>query len=111
MSARIVVNLEHGLAESAIDRSPDGGTWLSLWQGREVVIVKLSTSSLQALWLTLTKQLGVSAGRETASRDTATEASSAAASTAATKTGRGGAAAWRPPAAEPGPEPKTSGRS
>ena len=111
MSARIVVNLEHGLAESAIDRSPDGGTWLSLWQGREVVIVKLSTPSVQALWLTLTKELGMSASRETASCDTATEEASAEASAAATQTWRGGAAAWRPPTAEPGPAPKTSGRS
>jgi len=61
MSARIVVNLEHGLAESAIDRAPDGGVWLSLWQGREVVIVKLSMPSLQALCLTLAEDLAVTA--------------------------------------------------
>ena len=109
MSARIVVNLEHGLAESAIDRGPDGGAWLSFWHSREVVVVKLSTPSLQALWLTLTKGLGMSASRETASRETATEEARADASAAATQTGRGGAAACQ--AAEPGPEPKTSGRS
>jgi hypothetical protein len=57
MSARIVVNLEHGLAESAIDRTPDGGVWLSVWQASEVVIVKLSLPSLQALCLTLAKDL------------------------------------------------------
>lgn len=61
MSARIVVNLEHGLAESAIDRAPDGGVWLSLWQGSEVFLVKLSTPSLQALCLTLAKDLAESA--------------------------------------------------
>ena len=60
MSARIVVNLEHGLAESAIDRTPDGGVWLSLWQGHEVVIVKLSMPSLQALCVALAKDLALS---------------------------------------------------
>ena len=30
MSARIVLNLAQGLAECAVDRAPDGGTWLSL---------------------------------------------------------------------------------
>ena len=111
MSARVVMNLEHGLTSSAIDPGQNGGTWLSLWQHEEVVMVKLSTPSLQAPWLTLTKELGMSASRATASRETATEEASAEASAAATQTGRGGAAAWRPPAAEPGPEPKTSGRS
>lgn len=67
MSARIVVNLAQGLAECVIDRGPDGGTWLSLWQGREVVIVKLSTPSLQALQLTLAKALGMPAGEAAAS--------------------------------------------
>jgi hypothetical protein len=51
-----------GLAQSAIDHSPGGGTWLSLWQGREVVIVKLSMPSLEALLLTLAKELGANAG-------------------------------------------------
>ncbi len=105
MSARIVVNLEHGLAASAIDRGLDGGTWLSLWQGREVVIVKLSEPSLQALWLALTKELGMSVG-ETAPGDERAEASAAA-----TKTGRGEAAAWRRPAAEAAPAPTTAERS
>ena len=62
MSARIVLNLAQGRAECAIDRAPDGGTWLSLWQGREVVIVKLSTPSLEALQLALAKELGMTAG-------------------------------------------------
>jgi hypothetical protein len=61
MSARIVVNLEHGLAESAVDRTPDGGVWLSIWQASEVVIVKLSLPSLQALCLTLAKDLAETA--------------------------------------------------
>jgi hypothetical protein len=61
MSARIVVNLEQGLAGSAIDRTPDGGVWLSLWQASEVVIVKLSLPSVQALCLTLAKDLAESA--------------------------------------------------
>lgn len=57
MSARIVVNLEHGLAGSAVDRTPDGGVWLSLWQAGEVVMVKLSLPSLQAVCLALAKDL------------------------------------------------------
>jgi hypothetical protein len=69
MSARIVVNLEHGLAESAIDRAPDGGVWLSLWQASEVVLVKLSLPSLQALCLTLAKDLAETA---TAAEDVGT---------------------------------------
>jgi hypothetical protein len=67
MSARIVVNLAHGLAESAIDHGSDGGTWLSFQQGRELVLVKLSTPSLQTLWLTLTRELGMVAPEEMAS--------------------------------------------
>ena len=59
MSARIVVNLAQGPAECAIDRGPEGGTWLSLRQGAEVVIVKLSAPSLEALHLVLGKELGV----------------------------------------------------
>jgi hypothetical protein len=59
MSARIVVNLAQGPAECAIDRGPDGGTWLSLRQGAEVVLVKLSTPSLEALWLTLARGLAM----------------------------------------------------
>ena len=61
MSARIVVNLAQGLASSAIDRAPDGGTFLSIWQGGEVVIVKLSAPSLQALQQTLARELGMPA--------------------------------------------------
>ena len=67
MSARIVVNLAQGLAKSAIDRGFDGGTWLSLSQGGEVVIVKLSTPSLEALQLTLAKELAMPAGDAAAS--------------------------------------------
>jgi hypothetical protein len=92
MSARIVVNLEHGLAESAIDREPEGGTWLSLWQSDEVVLVKLSTPSLQALWLTLSKELGLRAGEPSAPEP-------ADASGAPCGDGCGA----RPPAAEPAP--------
>ncbi|MBI4271992.1 MAG: hypothetical protein HY615_16775 [Candidatus Rokubacteria bacterium] len=66
MSARIVVNLAQGLAQSAIDRGPDGGTWLSLSQGGEVVIVKLSAQSLEALHATLAKELGTPAADATA---------------------------------------------
>jgi hypothetical protein len=58
MSARIVVNLAQGPAECAIDRGPDGGTWLSLRQGAEVVIVKLVAASLEALQLMLARELG-----------------------------------------------------
>ena len=56
MSARIVLNLAHGLAECAVDRAPDGGTWLSLRQGPELVIVKLSAPSLAALQLALAQE-------------------------------------------------------
>lgn len=59
MSARVVVNLSHGLASSAIDRDPDGDNWLSLWQLDEVVVVKLSSASTRALWLALSKELGM----------------------------------------------------
>ena len=61
MSARIVVNLAQGPDSSAIDRAPDGGTFLSLWQGGEVVIVKLSAPSLEALQRTLARELGMPA--------------------------------------------------
>jgi hypothetical protein len=83
MSARIVVNLGHGFAESAIDRTPDGGVWLSIWQASEVVIVKLSLPSLQALRLTLAKDLALS--------------------TTADDAGAPDATGPRPPAAEPEP--------
>ena len=56
MSARIVLNLAPGVAECAVDRAPDGGTWLSLRQGSELVIVKLSAPSLAALQLALAKE-------------------------------------------------------
>lgn len=85
MSARIVVNLEHGLAECAVDRTPDGGVWLSLWRAGEVVMVKLSLPSLQALCLTLAKDLAE------------TDA------TAAEDGGTPDASGPRPPAAEPEP--------
>jgi hypothetical protein len=49
MSARIVVNLAEGVASVALDRAPDGGLWLSMWQPREAVIVKLAPASLQSL--------------------------------------------------------------
>jgi hypothetical protein len=62
MSARIVVNLAQGVAQSAIDRAPDGGTFLSIWQGGEVVIVKLSLPSLEALRAMLARELGMAAG-------------------------------------------------
>lgn len=73
MSARIVVNLTDGLAQSAVDRAPDGGTWLSLWQGREVVIVKLTTLSLQALHEALGRELTSRAAGESATSATAAE--------------------------------------
>ncbi len=63
MSVRIVANLSLGLAEFAIDHGPDGGTWLSMKQGGESVIVKLSTPSLEALQLTLAKELGLPSGQ------------------------------------------------
>jgi hypothetical protein len=56
MSARIVLNLAQGLAECRVDRAPDGGTWLSLRQGPELVIVKLSALSLTALQLALAQE-------------------------------------------------------
>jgi hypothetical protein len=59
MSVRIAVNLALGPADCALDRGPDGGRWLSLRQGGEVVLVKLSTSSLEALWLTLARGLAM----------------------------------------------------
>jgi hypothetical protein len=62
MSARIVVNLAQGPAECALDRGQDGGTWLSLRQGSEVVLVKLSTPSLEALWLALARGLVLAVG-------------------------------------------------
>ena len=61
MSARIVVNLTPGIAECAIDHAVDGGAWLSLWKGSEVVIVKLSTSSLEALERAIAKELTMTA--------------------------------------------------
>jgi hypothetical protein len=61
MSARIVLNLSNGVAGCAIDRGPDGGTWLSLHQGSELVLVKLSPASLAALHRALGKQLAVPA--------------------------------------------------
>jgi hypothetical protein len=66
MSARIVVNLAQGPAECAIDRGPEGGTWLSLRQGAEVVIVKLATASLEALQLMLARELGGTSSEGTA---------------------------------------------
>jgi hypothetical protein len=66
MSGRIVVNLALGPADCALDRGPDGGNWLSLRQGGEVVIVKLSTSSLEALWLALARGLAMAVGDGTA---------------------------------------------
>ena len=57
MSARIVVNLADGVAHSAIDRAPDGGLWLSLWQRNEVVIFKLSMPGMRALQQTLSTQV------------------------------------------------------
>ena len=66
MSARIVVNMAQGPAECALDRGPDGGLWLSLRQGAEVVLVKLSTPSLEALWLTLARGLAMAVGDGTA---------------------------------------------
>jgi hypothetical protein len=104
MSARIVVNLEQGLTQSAIDHSPSGGTWLSLWQGPEVVIVKLSRPSLQALWQTLTKELGPSAGEK------AGEGAGDQAPAGATASGRGAATAWQPPLPEPRLEPRPAER-
>jgi hypothetical protein len=61
MSARIVVNLTPGIAECAIDHATDGGAWLSLWKGQEAVIVKLSTSSLEALERAIAKELTMTA--------------------------------------------------
>jgi hypothetical protein len=75
MSARIVVNLTDGVAQSAIDRAPDGGTWLSLWQGREVVIVKLTRPSLQALHQMLGRELGAGVASESATPATAPDES------------------------------------
>jgi len=92
MSARIVVNLEHGFVESAVDHEPEGGTWLSLWQSKEIVLVKLSTPSLQALWLTLSRELGMLAGQPSAPE---------AAGGADAACGEGCGA--RPPAPEPTP--------
>jgi hypothetical protein len=62
MSARIVVNLAQGPAECALDRGPDGGAWLSLRQGAELVLVKLTTPSLEALWLALARGLAMAVG-------------------------------------------------
>ena len=63
MSARIVLNFSNGLAECAIERGHDGGSWLSLWQGAEVVLVKLSMPSLGALHLVLAQHVGAAAER------------------------------------------------
>ena len=59
MSARIVLNFEHGLTASAVERRPQGGTFLSLWQPGGVLIVKLSEASLHALWFELSKAVGI----------------------------------------------------
>jgi hypothetical protein len=61
MSARIVVNLTPGPAECSIDHITDGAAWLSLWKGPEAVIVKLSTSSLEALERAIAKELSMTA--------------------------------------------------
>lgn len=66
MSARIIVNLAQGLADCAVDRTPDGGTWLSLRQGPEVVIVKLTTPSLEMLQRALAKELANTSGEDPA---------------------------------------------
>lgn len=70
MSARIVVNLAEGLAQSSIDRAPDGGLWLSLWQPREAVIVKLSPASLQSLAQALGTGLDAIGTRESEDHET-----------------------------------------
>lgn len=70
MSARIVVNLAEGVASVAIDRAPDGGLWLSLWQLREAVIVKLSPASLQALAQALATDLDAIGTRESEDHET-----------------------------------------
>ena len=63
MSARIVLNFSNGLAECAIERGHDGDSWLSLWQGTEVVLVKLSMPSLGAMHLVLAKHVGATTER------------------------------------------------
>ncbi len=70
MSARIVVNLAEGVASMALDRAPDGGLWLSLWQPREAVIVKLSPASLASLAQTLATDLDAIGTRESEDHDT-----------------------------------------
>lgn len=62
MSARIVVNLAHGLASIAVTSDLDGGTWLSVWHPDEVVAVKLSRASAHTLWLELSKVFGTPNG-------------------------------------------------
>jgi hypothetical protein len=69
MSARIVVNLAEGVASVALDRAPDGGLWLSIWQPREAVIVKLAPASLQSLALALATDLDAIGTRESDDRD------------------------------------------
>jgi hypothetical protein len=69
MSARIVLNFEHGLTASAVERRPQGGTFLSLWQPGGVLIVKLSEASLHALWLELSKAVGMLAPASGAAGD------------------------------------------
>lgn len=74
MSARIVVNLAEGVASVALDRAPDGGLWLSLWQPREAVIVKLSPASLQSLAQALATDLEETGMTDSADRETASDA-------------------------------------
>jgi hypothetical protein len=107
MSARIVANFSHGLALSAIDCDADGGVWLSLWQTEEVVLVKLSTPSAQALWLALSKELGMLSGQGNGTPGHATGcaagASGAEAAGDAAKCPGATASPARPPAPEPAP--------
>jgi hypothetical protein len=88
MSARIVLNFSNGLAECAIDRGHDGGTWLSLWQGTELVLMKVSMPSLAALQLLLARHLAAAGERG-----------------ALAERGRAPGAQGEPPDAQRGPAP------
>lgn len=57
MSMRIDLDFRHGLTESAVTDTADGGMAVVLSRGAETVVVHMSLPSVDALWLLLTRKL------------------------------------------------------
>jgi hypothetical protein len=57
VSIRLHLDFRHGLVESSVEPMADGDLGLSLLQGQECVIVRMSEGSLAALWMALTVAL------------------------------------------------------